>query len=174
MHRRTRTWSASAALALGLVLGGCATSSPEEPMTTASPEPVPTVPGKTPPVHPTTLPTQPGDPISPVPSAPTQAPPIDVLARPGVKEAIAAEAERRGVAPDEVSVVEYADVTWPDGSIGCPQPGMMYTQALLPGRRLLLEVQGEVASYHSGGGPAFGYCANPRPALPAAPDTRPR
>ncbi len=91
-----------------------------------------------------------------------------------VREAIAAVAERRGVAPDEVSVVEYADVTWPDGSIGCPQPGMMYTQALVPGRRLLLEVQGEVASYHSGGGPAFGYCANPRPALPAAPDTRPR
>ena len=37
-----------------------------------------------------------------------------------------------------------------------------------------VEVGGEVASYHSGGGPAFGYCANPRPALPAAPDTRPR
>jgi len=173
MHRRTRLRAAAGALALGLLLGGCATSPSEEPMTTATPrEPRPTVPGKTPSPQPTTLPL-PSDGPTP-PAAPATPVPDDVLELPGVREAIAAEAERRGVAPDEVSVVEYADVTWPDGSIGCPQPGMMYTQALVPGRRLLLEVQGEVASYHSGGGPAFGYCANPRPALPATPDTRPR
>ena len=173
MHRRTRLMAAAGALALGLLLGGCATSPSEEPMTTASPrEPRPTAPGKTPPVHPTTLPLPSGGPTPPVlPSTPI---PDDVLERPGVRDAIAAESERLGVTPEDVAVVGYADVTWPDGSIGCPQPGMMYTQALVPGRQLLLEVGGEVASYHAGGDAAFGYCDAPQAPLPAEADTRPR
>ncbi len=163
MHRRTRTWSASAALALGLVLGGCATSSPEEPMTTASPEPVPTVPGKTPPVHPTVLPgtSRP---------TPTDSEPADARGLPGVQEAIGAEAQRQGVAPEQVAVITYAEVTWSDGSIGCPQPGMMYTQALVPGRHLELAVNGDVASYHAAADHGFSYCADPQPPLPAESD----
>jgi len=33
-------------------------------------------------------------------------------------------------------------VTWPDGSLGCPAPGQVYTQALVPGYRIVFEVDG--------------------------------
>ena len=36
-------------------------------------------------------------------------------------------AERVGVAPDQVKVLSVESVTWSDGSLGCPEPGMMYT-----------------------------------------------
>ncbi|WP_010147485.1 hypothetical protein [Serinicoccus profundi] len=81
--------------------------------------------------------------------------------RADVQEAIAAEAERSGVEPDAVGIAGYADVTWSDGSIGCPRPGMMYTQALVPGHQLVLEVDGSYASYHAAEGKPFSYCAQP-------------
>lgn len=85
-----------------------------------------------------------------------------VLEQPEVRAAVAAEAERRGVAEEAVTVAGYAEVTWSDGSLGCPKPGMMYTQALVPGYELILEVDGQLASYHAGQGKTFSYCADPR------------
>ena len=41
-------------------------------------------------------------------------------------------------------------VTWSDGSLGCPQPGMMYTQALVPGYRVRIQAGGQVLDYHAG------------------------
>ena len=92
-------------------------------------------------------------PLGPVPDA--------IVQRDDVQQAIADEAERRGVPEEEVTVAGYAEVTWRDGSLGCPQPGMMYTQALVPGHQLVLEVDGEYASYHAGRTGAFTYCADP-------------
>jgi hypothetical protein len=48
-----------------------------------------------------------------------------------------------------VTVVSSDDVTWRDGSLGCPEPGMGYTQALEPGTRTILEVGGKQYHYHS-------------------------
>ena len=160
MHRRTMTWAASGALALGVLLGGCATTPPEEPMTTATPEPRPTSPGKTPPSHPTILPSAPAAP------PPVDPPPADVLEQPGVRAAVDAEAHRRNVDPDAVEVVSLTEVTWSDGSIGCPRPGMVYTQALVPGRLLVLKVGDQRASYHAGGRAEFAYCPSPQSPLP--------
>lgn len=89
--------------------------------------------------------------------------PVDpsILERDEVKAAIAAEAQRKGVAEDEVEVTGFAEVTWTDGALGCPQPGMHYTQALVDGQQLILEVDGERASYHAGRDGQFRYCANP-------------
>lgn len=48
--------------------------------------------------------------------------------------------------------VERAEaVVWPDGSLGCPQPGMVYTQVLQDGYRILLRVDKEIYAYHGGG-----------------------
>ena len=46
----------------------------------------------------------------------------------------------------EVSVAEF--VTWNNGAIGCPEPGMAYTQALVPGYRVLLMADGQTYHYH--------------------------
>lgn len=48
----------------------------------------------------------------------------------------------------QVAVAEF--VTWSDGSLGCPQPGMFYTQALVDGSRVVLEHGGRFFAYHAG------------------------
>lgn len=40
-------------------------------------------------------------------------------------------------------------VTWSDGSLGCPQPGQTYTQALVAGWRLVVRAKGREAVYHA-------------------------
>jgi hypothetical protein len=52
------------------------------------------------------------------------------------------------VDPDRIEVLVAEEVTWPDGSLGCPEPGEMYTQALVEGYRIVLEVDGEEVHYH--------------------------
>ncbi len=66
-----------------------------------------------------------------------------------VRLAIEQAAEDAGVAQDEVEVVEYEAVEWRDTSLGCPQPGMMYAQVIVPGYRVVLNVEGETVEYHT-------------------------
>jgi hypothetical protein len=40
-------------------------------------------------------------------------------------------------------------VTWPDGSLGCPQPGVNYTMALVPGYRIRVRAGERVLDYHA-------------------------
>ena len=51
---------------------------------------------------------------------------------------------------DAIALLKFESVVWPDGSLGCPQPGMAYTQVLVEGYRILLNYQGEIYSYHGG------------------------
>jgi hypothetical protein len=51
--------------------------------------------------------------------------------------------------PEAFKLVSAERVTWGDASLGCPQPGMLYTQALVPGYRVKLMVKGEVWDYHA-------------------------
>lgn len=67
---------------------------------------------------------------------------------PHVQDAIDQLAADEGVDRDQVEVVLAQRVTWPDGSIGCPEPGMMYTQALVEGYRIVLAVDGDEVAYH--------------------------
>lgn len=154
-------------------LAACGTTDPDDPTTAPGA-------GQTAPADPTddteaTVKPTPGDQpiktIGPKPGAPggdlPTAVPDGVAERDDVLEAVEQEAERAGVSADEVEVVGYADVTWRDGSIGCPKPGMMYTQALVPGHQLILSVDGQLASYHAAKDKPFAYCANPSAPLPA-------
>jgi hypothetical protein len=75
-------------------------------------------------------------------------------------------ARRIGVAQDEIEVVSVREVTWPDGAIGCPQPGMAYTQALVNGSQIILRHGRSDYHYHAGGARGPFYCANPRPPVP--------
>ena len=103
---------------------------------------------------------------------PTGPVPESVVQRPEVQAAIVDLAERQSVDVAEVSVAGWARVTWRDGSLGCPQPGRMYTQALVPGEQLVLSLAGRLFSYHAAAGKAFGYCASPvLPAQGGSPDS---
>ncbi|MFN3928848.1 MAG: hypothetical protein ACK4OK_04345 [Thermoflexus sp.] len=59
-------------------------------------------------------------------------------------------AARLGLPADEVRVIEARAVTWPDSSLGCPEPGRMYLQVLTPGYRVILEARGQRYAYHAG------------------------
>lgn len=58
-------------------------------------------------------------------------------------------ASRMNVDRAAIEVVRAEPVTWSDGSLGCPAPGMQYTQALVPGYRVLLRAGGEMLDYHA-------------------------
>ena len=60
-------------------------------------------------------------------------------------------AKQLSVAAADIKVLAAEAVTWPDGSLGCPQPGMMYTQALVAGYFIRLQVGQTIANYHGGG-----------------------
>ncbi|TVP69242.1 MAG: hypothetical protein EA340_07465 [Nitriliruptor sp.] len=75
--------------------------------------------------------------------------------------AIADAAERTGVAASDIEVVEFALVTWPDGAIGCPEPGVVYTQALVEGYRIVLDADGTLLTYHGATGADPFLCESP-------------
>jgi hypothetical protein len=87
---------------------------------------------------------------------------------PGLEEevefAIQDTVDQTGVSRSDVEVQLAERVTWNDGSLGCPRPGEMYTQALVEGYRILLSADGQERAYHGRDGADPSYCANPRPA----------
>ena len=82
-----------------------------------------------------------------------------------VAVALADAADRTGVDPDDIEVAAFEEVTWSDGAMGCPQPGQMYTQALVEGYRVLLEVEGSTLSYHGAEGGDPSLCEDPQEPL---------
>jgi hypothetical protein len=77
-------------------------------------------------------------------------------------------AQRSGAPQDTVKILSVESVTWSDGSLGCPQPGMLYTQALVRGYRVRVEAGGATFHYHADARGAFIQCP-PERALDPAP-----
>lgn len=69
-----------------------------------------------------------------------------------VELAVTDLAGQLGIAAEAITVRSVEAVEWPDTSLGCPQPGMMYAQVIMPGYRIVLEVDGRSYEYHTGGG----------------------
>lgn len=61
-------------------------------------------------------------------------------------------AGRLGITPSAITVRQVIEVEWPDASLGCPQPGMMYAQVITPGQRIVLQASGRTYEYHAGQG----------------------
>jgi hypothetical protein len=70
---------------------------------------------------------------------------------------------RSGAAPGEVRVVSAQAMRWNDGSMGCPQPGQSYMQALVDGYRVVLEARGRSYDYRTNLRGAFVLCEQPGP-----------
>jgi hypothetical protein len=56
-----------------------------------------------------------------------------------------------GVSRDEVVVEQAEAVVFPNGALGCEQPGMSYTQVQVEGYRVVLRAAGEVFDYRGTG-----------------------
>jgi len=67
-----------------------------------------------------------------------------------IQWALADAARRTGLDASALQVARAERVTWADGSLGCPQPGVMYTQALVPGHRIRIVAGRQTLDYHAG------------------------
>jgi hypothetical protein len=110
--------------------------SSEAPTVTVTP-PSSTEPPDEPPPSATVTPPSPGD------VAPGLAPFVDT--------AVADLASQLGIGEGDITVIVAELVVWPDGALGCPQPGMEYTQVRVDGYRILLGAKGARFAYHGGG-----------------------
>jgi hypothetical protein len=91
---------------------------------------------------------------------------VDPALRGLVEEAIENLAGRLQVSAEAVEVVSARPVFWPDRSLGCPQPGMVYPQVSVDGAKIELSAGGALYAYHSGGSRGPFLCGGPRPVRP--------
>lgn len=103
--------------------------------------------GASPPQSPLAVP-----PRKPVP-VPSSAPPEGQLVTaevpPDVIEKMRADlAQHAGIEASAAKVVAAESIVWPSGALGCPEPGQLYTQATVPGYRVVLEYNGRTYAYH--------------------------
>lgn len=113
-----------------------------------------------------TGPDRPPDTTAPTPVAtstpapvPTAAPTAPVANPRTFFAAIIADAARRlGVSEEAVEIVEVTAETWPDSSLGCPEPDGLYLQVITPGYRVILQAAGTTLEYHTDELDAFVLC----------------
>ncbi len=113
------------------------------------------------PVDLTAAPEKPSPTAPPTTVTPNLPPGVDPTENNQVRFAIADLATMLAVDESTISVVVWEEAIWPDGAIGCPQPGMSYTQALVDGTRIVLEHEDTLYAYHAAGSRDPFYCANP-------------
>lgn len=92
-------------------------------------------------------------PSPPVEPASTTSIPSPDPSMPSETDPIAAATDdlsiRLEVDPASISVVETREEQWPDGSLGCPQEGELYTQALVDGTQIFLSVGDRLYDYRA-------------------------
>lgn len=138
----------SAILLLATAVIACRGRTPALPTPPTS-SPSPTQP-RTPTLQPTPSPTNtsvPSKVSTPQPSG-TICPSCDSIE----DQAREALANWLGISSEEIEVLEVEEVEWPDASLGCPQPGMVYAQVITPGWRVVMRVGDKTHEYHFGGG----------------------
>ena len=73
----------------------------------------------------------------------------DPNSHPVIQIAVADLAKRLQIGTEKIRISSMEATIWPDGSLGCPKQGMMYTQVLTPGFKLTLEADGKSYPYHT-------------------------
>jgi hypothetical protein len=83
------------------------------------------------------------------------------------------DAERRTGAPSgALKVISQEPVVWPDASLGCPRPGVNYTQALVKGYRIRIGTPGGELDFHASATGKLVLCPASRSADPLPDDKR--
>jgi len=94
--------------------------------------------------------------VEPAPSDPAEVigeVPVEQL------DAILADAARRtGVNVADIETIRATSMTWPDGSLGCPELGQTYTQALVDGYHVVVDAAGESLDYRATTSGSFRLC----------------
>jgi hypothetical protein len=88
----------------------------------------------------------------------------------GILDPILKEAAALANVPaDKLVIVRAEPVVWSGGSLGCPEPGMMYTQTLVNGYWVVINAAGKTYDFRVGRGGSFRLCPEGRghPPLPS-------
>jgi len=95
------------------------------------------------------LPTAPVSPISPI--SPLPVPQGESTTKEQKLEALRVQVtEQLGLSAAALTLVSVEQVTWPDTSLGCPQPDMTYAQVLTPGWRVVfVDENGQKYNVHT-------------------------
>ena len=87
-----------------------------------------------------------------------------------IEKAKADLAQQLSIAESTTKLVTAIKATWPDSSLGCPQPGIAYSQVLTDGFLIRLEADGNVYEYHTDANEQVFFCENPEfPVIPVTP-----
>jgi hypothetical protein len=110
--------------------------------------------------------TRPGTSVGPRPTVGPTSSPVTGEVPDAVMTAVQADlSAKTGQDATTATVTMAQAVTWPDGSLGCPQPGIMYTQMVQPGYRVVLELDGKSYDYRvAGEGTTIRLCEGVKPA----------
>ena len=131
--------------------------------------------GEPPPSAATVPPLTPSPPPERVPESAPQPPVVGEVPADLVEKLRADLARQPGVDAQDARVIRAESVTWPNGGLGCPTPGEMYTQSTEPGYLVEFRAGARVYSYHATRRGYFKLCPQPsakRPPPRAAPTTR--
>lgn len=83
------------------------------------------------------------------PDMPPETPaPVSIVPQELLDQVLDQAASQAGVSLDELTVERAQQVTWSDGSLGCPAPGEMYTQALVDGYWVVVSAAGQTHDFH--------------------------
>lgn len=93
---------------------------------------------------------------------------MDPQLEPAASAAVSDLARRLEIDEAEIALAEAEFVTWPNSALGCPEPDMMYSQALVPGYRIRLIVDGTSYHYHGANDKPPLHCPADRVGDPAA------
>lgn len=87
--------------------------------------------------------------VDPVPQETAAPPVVEALPDAVMTSVMSTLQENAGITADatEVNLIRAEAVVWPDGSLGCPEPGVMYTQALVEGYWVVMEIDGETYDF---------------------------
>lgn len=69
--------------------------------------------------------------------------------RNAIDAALADAARRTGRDAASLKLVSVEAVVWPDGGLGCPEPGVVYTMAPVPGYRIRVRAEERLLDYHA-------------------------
>lgn len=92
-------------------------------------------------------PTQPAPTATPVPPPTGTHIPVDIP--PAQRAAVQALAAALGISVDQIKLVSIEAEEWPDGCLGVRRLGMLCTQVITPGFRIVLEANGKPYEYHT-------------------------
>ena len=89
-----------------------------------------------------------------------------------VRLALEDAARRRPSQAANLTATFAEPVTWPDGSLGCPQPGKSYVQVLVAGFLIRIAAGAETLEYHAAARGVPHFCDAARAKPPASADPR--